>query len=130
MSLLSLSSLVLLQGLVGWSQRCSVTASNLTARNLGNLLGTTILGMTLSYHLGRPSEIMPPIRETLPAFPDAPLGISSLDRAGLTELVYPELQQSLHFTFWAVFLFSLGAVLTALRIPATEIGSIPDDHSE
>lgn len=130
MSLLSLSSLVLLQGLVGWSQRCSVTASNLTARNLGNLLGTTILGTILSYHLGRPSEIMPPIRETLPAFPDAPLGISSLDRAGLTELVYPELQQSLHFTFWAVFLFSLGAVLTALRIPATKIGSIPDDHSE
>jgi MFS family permease len=130
MSLLSLSSLVLLQGLVGWSQRCSVIASNLTARNLGNLLGTTILGTTLSYHLGRSSEIMPPLRETLPAFPDAPLGIASLDRAGLTQLVYPELQQSLHFSFWAALLLSLGAVLAALRIPVTEIGSIPDDHSE
>jgi MFS family permease len=130
MSLLSLSSPVLIQETVGWSQRCSATASNLFARTSGNLLGTAIVGTILSYHLGRSSEIRPLIPETLPAFPDAPLGIESLDQAALDRMVYPQLQQSLHLTFWVTLLISLAAVLAALKIPIAEIGSIPDDHSE
>jgi MFS family permease len=125
MSLISLSSLVLVQGIVGRSQRCSVTALNLIARNLGNVLGTTVLGTILSYRLARSGEILLPIRGTLPAFPDAPLRT-----AGPDQMVYPGLQQSLHFTFWATLLISLAAVLFALMVPSTAIAPIPDGHCE
>src|SRR3984885_1444334 len=51
MGLLSVSSLVLIQEIVDWSQRGSATASNIFARNLGSTLGATVLGAVLNYSL-------------------------------------------------------------------------------
>jgi len=51
MGLISLSSIVLIQEIVDWSQRGSATASNIFARNLGSTLGATALGAVLNYGL-------------------------------------------------------------------------------
>jgi hypothetical protein len=116
MGLISVSSLVLIQELVDWSQRGSATASNLFARNLGSTLGATALGAVLNYGLthanGGKSVTSDQLRQLL----QAPAGTMTGDTAiGLA------LQQSLNLTFWAMLLISLTIVFLALLVPPVEI---------
>jgi MFS family permease len=116
MGLISVSSLVLIQELVDWSQRGSATASNLFARNLGSTLGATALGAVLNYGLthanGGKSVTSDQLRELL----QAPAGTLAADTGiGLA------LQQSLNLTFWAMLLISLTIVFLALLVPPVEI---------
>src|SRR5260221_4529169 len=107
MGLISVSSLVLIQELVDWSQRGSATASNLFARNLGSTLGATLLGAVLNYGLSHSKGIAAVTSDQLRQLLEAPTGAG--DAA-----IRLALQQSLHLTFWAMLLISLAIVLLAL----------------
>jgi EmrB/QacA subfamily drug resistance transporter len=116
MGLTSVSSLVLIQELVDWSQRGSATASNLFARNLGSTLGATALGAILNYGLTHANNGKAVTSDQLRQLLDAPAGTMSADTAiGLA------LQQSLNLTFWAMLLISLTIVFLALLVPPVEI---------
>jgi EmrB/QacA subfamily drug resistance transporter len=116
MGLISVSSLVLIQELVDWSQRGSATASNLFARNLGSTLGATALGAVFNYGLihanGGKSVASDQLRQLL----EAPTGSMTADKGiGLA------LQQSINLTFWAMLVISLVVVFLALLVPPVEM---------
>jgi EmrB/QacA subfamily drug resistance transporter len=116
MGLISVSSLVLIQELVDWSQRGSATASNLFARNLGSTLGATALGAVFNYGLTRADNGRSVSSDQLRQLLEAPAGTMATDTAvGLT------LQQSLNLTFWAMLLIALTIVFLALLVPPVEI---------
>jgi EmrB/QacA subfamily drug resistance transporter len=116
MGLISVSSLVLIQELVDWSQRGSATASNLFARNLGSTLGATALGAVLNYGLTRANNGRSVSSDQLRQLLEAPAGTMAGDTAvGLT------LQQSLNLTFWAMLVIALTIVFLALLVPPVEI---------
>jgi MFS family permease len=116
MGLISVSSLVLIQELVDWSQRGSATASNLFARNLGSTLGATALGAVLNYGLTHANNGKSVTSDQLRQLLQAPAGTTTADTAiGLA------LQQSLNLTFWAMLLISLVIVFLALLVPPVEI---------
>jgi len=111
MGLVSVSSLVLIQEIVDWSQRGSATASNLFARNLGSTLGATLLGAVLNYGLSHSKGIAAVTSDQLRQLLEAPTGAG--DAA-----IRLALQQSLHLTFWAMLAISLAIVLLALLVPS------------
>jgi EmrB/QacA subfamily drug resistance transporter len=116
MGLISVSSLVLIQELVDWSQRGSATASTLFARNLGSTLGATALGAVLNYGLTHASNGRSVTSDQLRQLLEAPAGTMAGDTAvGLT------LQQSLNLTFWAMLLIALTIAFLALLVPPVEI---------
>jgi EmrB/QacA subfamily drug resistance transporter len=116
MGLISVSSLVLIQELVDWSQRGSATASNLFARNLGSTLGATTLGAILNYGLTHANNGRSVSSDQLRQLLEAPAGTIATDTAiGLA------LQQSLNLTFWAMLLIALTIVFLALLVPPVEI---------
>jgi EmrB/QacA subfamily drug resistance transporter len=116
MGLISVSSLVLIQELVDWSQRGSATASNLFARNFGSTLGATALGAVLNYGLTHANNGKSVTSDQLRQLLQAPAGTTTADTAiGLA------LQQSLNLTFWAMLLISLTIVFLALLVPPVEI---------
>src|SRR5260370_29194725 len=116
MGLISVSSLVLIQELVDWSQRGSATASNLFARNLGSTLGATALGAVLNYGLTHANNGKSVTSDQLRQLLQAPAGTTT---AGTT--IGLALQQSLNLTFSAMLLISLVIVLLALLVPPVEI---------
>ena len=62
MGLLSSSSIVLIQEIVDWSERGSVTASYMFARSLGSTFGATVFGAVLDYglmHSGAAAVVTP-----------------------------------------------------------------------
>jgi EmrB/QacA subfamily drug resistance transporter len=126
MGLVSVSSLILIQEIVDWSQRGSVTAANLFARNLGSTLGATVLGAVLNYGLahakgGRPvtsDELRQLLTMTHPAVTSGDTGL------GLV------LQQSLHLTFWAMLGISLLIVVLAVLVPSIRIGRAEEVPAE
>jgi EmrB/QacA subfamily drug resistance transporter len=116
MGLLSISSLVLIQEIVDWTQRGSVTASNIFSRNLGSTLGATVLGAVLNHGLGRslgPASIS---SDQLRNLLDAPAGPMVGDAA-----LRLALQQALNLTFWAMLAMSVATVLVALLVPAVSL---------
>jgi EmrB/QacA subfamily drug resistance transporter len=116
MGLISVSSLVLIQELVDWSQRGSATASNIFARNLGSTLGATALGAVLNYGLTHANNGKSVTSDQLRQILQAPDGMTTVDTAiGLA------LQQSLNLTFWAMLLISLTIVFLALLVPPVEL---------
>jgi EmrB/QacA subfamily drug resistance transporter len=116
MGLISVSSLVLIQELVDWSQRGSATASNLFARNLGSTLGATALGAVLNYGMTHANNGQSVTSDQLRQLLQAPAGTMTADTAiGLA------LQRSLNLTFWAMLLISLTIVFLALLVPPVEI---------
>jgi EmrB/QacA subfamily drug resistance transporter len=122
MGLISVSSLVLIQELVDWSQRGSATASNLFARNLGSTLGATALGAVLNFgliHAGGGGK--PVTSDQLRQLLEAPAGTMSADAA-----IGSALQRSLHFTFWSMLLISLAIVGLALLVPPVEMRQAVD----
>lgn len=116
MGLLSVSSLVLIQEIVDWSQRGSATASNLFARSLGSTLGATALGTVLNYGLTHANNGNSISSDQLRQLLQAPAGRTTADTA-----VGMALQQSLNLTFWAMLLISLTIVFLALWVPPVEM---------
>jgi EmrB/QacA subfamily drug resistance transporter len=116
MGLISVSSLVLIQELVDWSQRGSATASNLFARNFGSTLGATALGAVFNYGLTHANNGKSVTSEQLRQLLEAPIGTMPAETA-----IGAALQQSLSLTFGAMFLISLAVVFVALLVPPVEI---------
>jgi EmrB/QacA subfamily drug resistance transporter len=117
MGLLSTSAIVLIQEIVPWSERGSATASNIFARNLGSTLGATVFGAVLNYglaHFGRSGVTV--TSEQLRNLLEAPQGLVR-DNA-----VADVLHQSLHLTFWAVFVAAVAIVVLAWLVPAVSLG--------
>ena len=116
MGLLSISSIVLVQEMVDWSQRGSVTASNLFSRNLGSTLGATVLGAVLNHGLARATSGVPVTSDQLRQLLELPQGAMP-GNAGLRLA----LQHSLNLTFWAMFAMAVVTVAIALLVPSVEL---------
>jgi EmrB/QacA subfamily drug resistance transporter len=109
MGLVSVTSLVMIQEIVPWSERGSATASNIFARNLGSTLGAAILGAVLNLGLSRSGETITSdqLRQLLEAQ-------DKLDGASRIVLA---LQHALHLTFGSMLLISLVIVFMAVLVP-------------
>ena len=116
MGLSSVSSLVLIQEVVDRTQRGSVTASIIFARNLGSTLGATVLAAVLNYGLahevGGRVLTSDQLRQMLGPNTGAIRGEAAI-RLGL--------QHALNLTFWAMLMLSLATVLLALLVPSVGI---------
>ena len=112
MGLIGVSSLVLIQEIVDWSQRGSVTASNIFSRNLGSTLGATVLGAVLNHGLTRSTGGVSVTADQLRQLLEAPPGTTLAD-AGIRVA----LQHALNLTFWAMLLLSVGTCLVSLLVP-------------
>jgi MFS family permease len=106
----SASSIILIQEIVGWSERGSVTASYLFARSLGSTFGATVFGAVLNFGLLRSGHT----------------GVSSdqlrqlLERgseAGGDPGLRAALEQSLHLTFVSMFAIALMTAATLFLVP-------------
>ena len=126
MGLVSISSLILIQEIVDWAQRGSVTASNLFARNLGSTLGATALGAVLNYGLSHAKGGSPITSDQLRQLLAAPHQAV----AGGNMEVGRVLQQSLHLTFWAMLGISFFIVVLAMLVPSVRIGQLSEAPAE
>lgn len=114
MGLVSVPSLVLIQEIVDSTERGSVTASNIFSRNIGSTLGATVLGAVLNHGLSRSGAVAPVTSDQLRQL---------LNAAALTpgaSQVRLAMEQALNLTFWAMLVLSLGTVMLALMVPATD----------
>jgi EmrB/QacA subfamily drug resistance transporter len=125
MGLVSMTSLVLIQEVVTRSQRGSATASTLFARNLGSTLGATAFGAVFNYGLAHAKGVGAVTSDQLRQLLEAPP-----DTIGSHTAVLAALQQSLHFTFWGMFVISLTIVLLALLVPAVAIRDVTETPAE
>jgi Na+/melibiose symporter-like transporter len=116
MGLTSVSSLVLIQEAVEFSQRGSVTASLMFSRNVGSTLGATALGAVLNHGLTHSVGLPPVTSDQLRQLLGAPPGTMAGDAA-----IRLALQHSLNLTFWAMLAMSLATVLIALWVPAVAL---------
>jgi len=115
MGLISVSSLVSMQEIVEPSQRGSVTASNIFARNLGSTLGAAVLGAVLNHNLRGAAGVAPVTAAQLRQLVNTP-GVTAGDAA-----VRGALAQGLNLTFWVMFVLCLGTVVLALLVPPTPV---------
>jgi MFS family permease len=110
MGLSSSASIILIQEIVDWSERGSVTASYLFARSLGSTFGATVFGAVLNFgllrsgHAGATSEQLRQLLEQ---------GSEALGEPGLRAA----LEQSLHLTFVSMFGVSLLVAGTLFLVP-------------
>jgi EmrB/QacA subfamily drug resistance transporter len=112
MGIASVSSLVLIQEIVAPTQRGSATASNLFSRNLGSTLGATLFGAVLNYGLAH-------TKGAAAITADQIKDLLNVQSAGITSdsVVRFVLHHSLHTTFLAMFVISIGVLLTAMLVP-------------
>jgi EmrB/QacA subfamily drug resistance transporter len=118
MGLLSSASIVLIQEIVAWSERGSVTASFLFARSLGNTLGATMFGAVLNYGLAHAGGASAVSSDQLRRLLDG--GGGTLD-----ESVRAVLEHSLHLTFLAMFSIALLTVALAALVPSITLAPRP-----
>jgi hypothetical protein len=110
MGLSSSASIILIQEIVDWSERGSVTASYLFARSLGSTFGATVFGAVLNFgllrsgHAGATSEQLRQLLEQ---------GSAAVGAPGLRAA----LEQSLHLTFVSMFGVSLLVAATMFLVP-------------
>jgi MFS family permease len=110
MGLSSSASIILIQEIVDWAERGSVTASYLFARSLGSTFGATVFGAVLNFgllrsgHAGATSEQLRQLLEQ---------GSEALGEPGLRAA----LEQSLHLTFVSMFGVSLLVAGTLFLVP-------------
>ena len=124
MGILSVSSLVLVQEMVGGRERGSGTASNLFSRNLGSTLGATVLGAVFNHGLARATGGTPVTSDQLRQLLQTPLGVAPSDSA-----LRLALQHSLNLTFWAMFALAVITVATAFLVPSVDLKHAgPDSH--
>ncbi|MDR3614020.1 MAG: MDR family MFS transporter [Candidatus Obscuribacterales bacterium] len=122
MGLLSVSSLILIQETVDWTQKGSVTSSALFSRNLGSMLGATIFGAMLNYGLSHVKGMAPVSSEQLRRLLEVHSNSPSNQAASVTGVLADVLQNSLHSTFVLMFAISLAIVLLALIVPDVQVG--------
>jgi EmrB/QacA subfamily drug resistance transporter len=113
MGLVSVTSLVMIQEIVPWSERGSATASNIFARNLGSTLGATVLGAVLNLGLSRSGKMI--------SSDQLRLLLEVQDRDGGASRTLLALQDALHLTFGAMLLISLVIVFMAALVPPIAI---------
>jgi MFS family permease len=110
MGLSSSASIILIQEIVDWSERGSVTASYLFARSLGSTFGATVFGAVLNFgllrsgHAGATSEQLRQLLEQ---------GSEAVGEPGLRAA----LEQSLHLTFVSMFGVALMVGATMFLVP-------------
>ncbi len=110
MGLSSSASIILIQDIVDWSERGSVTASYLFARSLGSTFGATVFGAVLNFgllrsgHAGATSEQLRQLLEQ---------GSEAVGEPGLRAA----LEQSLHLTFVSMFGVALMVGATMFLVP-------------
>jgi MFS family permease len=110
MGLSSSASIILIQEIVDWSERGSVTASYLFARSLGSTFGATVFGAVLNFgllrsgHSGATSEQLRQLLEQ---------GSAAVGEPGLRAA----LAQSLHLTFVSMFGVALLVAATMFLVP-------------
>ena len=112
MGLLSSASIILIQEIVAWSERGSVTASFLFARNLGSTFGATIFGAVLNLGLMHSSAARAVSSDQLRRLLERGSQGSAADAA-----LRAALEQSLHLTFVAMFAIALMVAATAAFVP-------------
>ncbi len=118
MGLLSSSSIILIQEIVSWSERGSVTASYLFARSLGSTFGATVFGAVLNFGLMRTGHAGYVTSDQLRGL----LERARPDAAGDAAL-RATLEQSLHLTFVSMFLIALLVAATAALMPNIEFAA-------
>ena len=109
MGLLSSASIILIQEIVDWSERGSVTASYLFARNLGSTFGATIFGSVLNLGLRHSGAARAVTSDQLRRLLERGSDGDAALRAAL--------EQSLHLTFVAMFAVALVVAATASLVP-------------
>ena len=109
MGLSSSASIVLIQEIVDWSERGSVTASYLFARTLGSTFGATVFGAALNLGLVR-SGVGAVTSDELRRLLE---GGAATANAGLRSA----LEASLRVTFVSMFAVALLVALTAALVP-------------
>jgi MFS family permease len=109
MGLSASSSIVLIQEIVGWSERGSVTAAYMFARTLGSAFGATVFGAVLNFGLMRAglASVAPDELRRL---------LEGGDAAGDLAL-RAALEGSLRTTFVAMFVIALLVAATAVLVP-------------
>jgi MFS family permease len=112
MGLLSSASIMLIQEIVDWSERGTVTASFLFARSLGSTFGATIFGAVLNYGLRHAGSGGLVSSDQLRGLLDG----AAPDDAG-SAAIRAVLEQSLHLTFLAMFAIALLTTVAAAFVP-------------
>ena len=109
MGLLSSASIILIQEIVDWSERGSVTASFLFARSLGSTFGATVFGAVLNFGL---------LRSGAAATSDELRRLLERGSASVNSALRAALEQSLHMTFVSMFAIALLVAATAFLVPS------------
>jgi len=125
MGLLSVSSLVLIQEIVDWSQRGSVTASNIFSRNLGSTVGATVFGAVVNFSLAHGTSGVAITADQLQQLLQSPAGTIVGD-----PIVRLALQHSLHLMFWAMFLVAIVIALMVTQVPTITLGRARQEPAE
>ncbi len=107
MGLLSSASIILIQEIVDWSERGSVTASFLFARSLGSTFGATVFGAVLNFGLMRSGTVTS----------DELRRLLERGSAGVDTGLRAALEQSLHLTFVSMLGIALMVAATAFLVP-------------
>ena len=110
MGLASSASIILIQEIVDWSERGSVTASYLFARSLGSTFGATVFGAVLNFGLlrtGHAGVSSDQLRQLLEQ------GSGDAGDPGLRAA----LEQSLHLTFVSMFGVALMVAAALFLVP-------------
>jgi MFS family permease len=118
MGLVSVSSLILIQEIVQWSQRGSVTASNLFARNIGSTLGATLFGGVVNFGLAHAQGLGPVKADELRQLLD-----NAAEHFGDSASVLMVLHQALHTTFVVMLMVTLISVAVAWFVPEITIAA-------
>jgi EmrB/QacA subfamily drug resistance transporter len=114
----SVSSLVLIQEIVGMDERGSATASNLFSRNLGSTLGATLFGAVLNFGLSHSNGAAVVTSDQLRA-----LLQNQAVKLGDSDMIRAVLHQSLHLTFISLFVIAIFVVALLLFVPSISIGA-------
>jgi len=125
MGLLSVSSLILIQEIVDWSQRGSVTASNIFSRNLGSTIGATVFGAVVNFGLAHAGTGRTITSDQLQQLLQSSAGELTGDA-----VVRAALEQSLHMTFWAMLIVALAIALSAALVPPFSVGRAQEKPAE
>jgi MFS family permease len=120
MGIISSSSIVLIQAIVDWSERGSVTASFLFARSLGSTFGATIFGAVLNLGLAHAGVAGAVSSEDLRRLLDG-----ASQAASTAQAIRGALEQSLHLTFVTMFVISLAIAFVGFLVPRISLAPKP-----
>src|SRR5215471_14024343 len=110
MGFVSVSSLVLIQEIVQWSQRGSATASTVFARNIGSTLGATVFGAVLNVGLSNATGVGAVSSDQLRQL------LEDHNAGGSADILLT-LHRALHLTFGVMLVISLAIAFVAMLVP-------------